>query len=139
MELYYKYLKMDMEQFAILEDNIPSRLDHMEFETSVQFNFDKDQDVISNRLTLTIMNSGALLLKAVMCSYFLISKKSIEAIEDEKGQLTFNPMSLVQFASLNYGSLRGALYFKCQGTRMSECVLPPVFFGQIIDKPFVVD
>lgn len=64
---------------------------------------------------------------------------SIEQMRNENGQLVFVPQVLVQFASLNYGSLRGALFLKTQGSPLADYVLPPMFFGQIVDKAFMVE
>lgn len=138
-QLYYKYAKMDLEQFAIFEENIPFQLNEVKFDTLAQFDYDKEQNVLCSKLTLTMIDKDKPLLKAVMCSYFLIAQESVDQIVNEKGQLIFTPTTLVQFASLNYGSLRGALYLKCQETKLAGSVLPPVYFGQIIDKAFVVD
>jgi hypothetical protein len=74
-----------------------------------------------------------------MCSYFIIAKESVEQITNDKAQLIFTPMVLVQFASLNYGSLRGALSVKCQNTPLDDYVLPPIYLGQTIDQSFIVD
>ena len=138
-QLYYKYVKMDLEQFAVFEENIPQKLDGLKFQTQVQFDYDKAQNVLCCKITITFSEDGKPLMKAVMCSYFSISKDSLDQIRNEQDQFVFAPYMLIQFSSLNYGSLRGVLYLKRIGTKLAEHILPPIYFGQIIDKPFVVE
>lgn len=138
-QLLYKYAKIELEQFAIFEENISSPINEVKFENMIQFDYDKEHDVLCSKLTLTMTDGVKTLLRAVMYSYFLIAKESLEQITNDKGQLVFTPMVLVQFASLNYGSMRGALSIKCQNTPLADCVLPPVYLGQTIDQSFIVD
>ena len=37
---------MDLEQFAVFEENIPQKLDGLKFQTQVQFDYDKAQNVL---------------------------------------------------------------------------------------------
>lgn len=138
-QLLYKYAKIDLEQFAIFEENMSSPISEMTFENMVQFDYDKEHDALCCKLILTMMDGDKTLLRSVMCSYFLIAKESIKQITNDKAQLIFTPMVLVQFASLNYGSMRGALSVKCQNTPLADYVLPPIYLGQTIDKSFIVD
>lgn len=80
-----------------------------------------------------------MLMKAVMSSYFEIAPDSIEEISEDDGRLVFDPMSLVQFASLNYGSLRGALYVKTANTPLKDLVIPPIYFHKIITSAFTIE
>lgn len=136
---YFKYVKIELEQFAIIEENLSSNNEDVQFQTQAQFSYDKDQNVLCCRITVKMAKNKMSLLKAVMCSYFAINNDSIKQMLNEENHLVFVPHVLVQFASLNYGSLRGALYLKTQNTPLADYILPPVFFGQIIDKSFVVD
>ncbi|MFW9607824.1 MAG: hypothetical protein ACMV14_05245 [Prevotella sp.] len=138
-QLLYKYAKIDLEQFAIFEENISSPIGEVKFECVVQFDYDKEHDVLCSKLIMTMKDGDKTLLRAVMCSYFIIAKESVEQITNDKAQLIFTPMVLVQFASLNYGSLRGALSVKCQNTPLADYVLPPIYLGQTIDQSFIVD
>lgn len=138
-QLYYKYAKMELEQFAMFEENLSQKMEEVQFQTQAQFSFDKTQNVLCSRITVMMSDSEKLLLKAIMCSYFTFRNDSIEQMRNENGQLVFVPQVLVQFASLNYGSLRGALFLKTQGSPLADYVLPPMFFGQIVDKAFMVE
>lgn len=99
----------------------------------------KMQDVLCSKVTVTISALQKPLLKATIHGYFTFRTDSIEQMRNEDGQLVFVPQILVQFTSLNYGSLRGVLFLKTQGTPLADYILPPMFFGQIIDKAFIVE
>lgn len=138
-QLYYKYAKMELEQFAIFEENLPEKLEEVQSQMQAQFSYDKEQDVLCCKIVVTLTDSEKNLMKADMCSYFAFRKDSMEQIRNEAGHIVFVPQVLTQFASLNYGALRGILFLKTQGTQLANYILPPVFFGQIIDKSFVAE
>lgn len=138
-QLYYKYVKINLEQFAIFEENIPQILNDIKYQTQAQFDYDKVQNVLCSKITITLSENIKPLMKVVLCSYFSISKASVEQIRNKDNCLIFTPQILVQLASLNYSSLRGVLYLKTLGTKLADYILPPVYFGQIIDNAFVVE
>lgn len=138
-QLYYKYAKMELEQFALFEENLSEKPGEIESQMHAQFSYDKEQEVLCSKIVVTLAKSEKILMKAAMCSYFAFRKDSVEQMRNDEGQIVFVPQVLTQFASLNYGSLRGILYLKTQGTLLANYILPPVFFGQIIDKAFVAE
>ena len=46
---------------------------------------------------------------------------------------------LIQFASLNYGTLRGAIHVKTLGSVLNKFILPPLYFNTFITSPFQAD
>ena len=135
-ELFYSYERIDLEQFAFFEDNLSGKLGNMQLNSQIQFSFDKGKNLICCRMGILMHDKDTPLLKATMCSYFGIREDSVEKMR-KGGQIEFPVRLLVQFASLNYGSMRGALYLKMQGTPLARYILPPVFLDKVIDKPFV--
>lgn len=137
--MQYRYRKIDLEQFAILSEDSIRTDEEVVFRTDLEFGYDKEHRLLSNKMTVTSTCGDNTLMKAVMTSYFEISDDSVTELTDENGRIVFDPMSLVQFASLNYGSLRGALYIKTYGTNIQDIVLPPVYFHKIITSAFIVE
>lgn len=107
--------------------------------TDVEFAYDRESRLLASKMTLTADDNSRTLMKAVMSSYFEIAPESVEELSTEDGKLSFDPMSLVQFASLNYGSLRGALYVKNADTPLKDLVIPPVYFHKIITSAFAIE
>lgn len=135
-QIYYKYSKIELEQFATFKANFDPNEDEVRYDTEVQFSYDKEREVLCCKVSETLSQSSKLLAKAVMNSYFEIKHESIESLRQEN-KIIFAPQLLVQFASLCYGSLRGAIYVKTMDGPLQSCVLPPVYFGNIVNKPFI--
>ncbi len=134
----YKFSRMDLEQFAMFEENYSCEVNEVEFQTDAQFSFDKSNNVLCSKIIVYMLQDTKPLVKAELRSFFNIKQESIEQIrKDDK--ITFTPALLVQFASLCYGSMRGVLFTKTMGTPMNSFILPPTYFGNIIDKSFVVE
>lgn len=137
-DIMYKYAKIELEQFAMFEDCLNKEQHKIQLQTEAQFQYDKEQSVLCSKITVTFLIGASPLMKAVANSYFLIHKDSINNITDENGLITFPKQILIQFASLNYGSLRGMIHLKTEGTRLANYILPPIFFNEIITKDYVI-
>lgn len=138
IEIIYKYCKIELEQFAILEENYPAEMSDTQIQTGVQFSYDLDQHIICCDTSVMLMQGDRTLLKTQLKSYFDIQPESVEALK-EGDAIVFDEPLLIQFASLSYGSLRGVIYAKTINTPFNNFILPPVYFSSIIDKPFVVE
>ena len=130
---------MELEQFALFDENIKGEVGDVQMQTSTMFNFEKEQNVLCNKTAVTYALDGEILMKAVMNSYFLIHEDSVKEMTDENNHIIFDTSILTQFASLNYGALRGVLYLKTAETPLSKHILPPVYFNQILKEDYVVE
>lgn len=139
-QVMYKYEKMELEQFAMFEENYCERDGKQDvlFQTEAQFSFDKENLMLCSRIVVNMSADEKPLVKAELKSYFVIHSDSIKELTKE-GRIIFAPPLLVQFASLCYGSIRGVIFSKTMTTPLSNYVLPPVYFGNLIDKSFVVE
>ena len=133
----YRYNKMELTQFAMFEESLDKSVREVQFQTEVQFSFDKHNSVLCCRVTVNMLQEEKPLLKAELCNYFDIPEQTKEALNRE-GKLEFPIPLLVQFASLGYGSIRGVLFAKTTGSPLADFVLPPVYFDKLINNPFVV-
>lgn len=128
---------MELTQFATFEESLDKSVNEVQFQTEVQFSFDKQNSVLCCRVTVNMLQEEKPLLKAELCNYFDIPEQTKEALNRE-GKLEFPIPLLVQFASLGYGSIRGVLFAKTTGSPLADFVLPPVYFDKLINNPFVV-
>lgn len=128
---------MELAQFATFEESLDKSVNEVQFQTEVQFSFDKQNSVLCCRVTVNMLQEEKPLLKAELCNYFDIPEQTKEALNRE-GKLEFPIPLLVQFASLGYGSIRGVLFAKTTGSPLADFVLPPVYFDKLINNPFVV-
>lgn len=134
--LAYQYAKMEIEQFAFFEENYKEGSD-IGFNNMVQFAFDTKQCIIRCNITVNMESEGKPLLKSSFNNYFLIKEDSLQSLLDD-GKYVFPVNVLVQFASLSYGSLRGVIFAKTQGTKLNSIVLPPYYMNEIIKEPLVI-
>lgn len=134
----YRYSGLRLEQFAIFEENYNPHNNDIGFQAEVQYSFDVEHSILCCTITEKITDSGNLLIKAELNSFFDIQAESVCALTNE-GRIMFPPSVLVQFASLCYGSLRGVIFAKTSGTPLSKYVIPPVYFANTIDKGFAVN
>jgi hypothetical protein len=136
-QVMYKYNKMELEQFAMFEENYNSTAE-VQCQTETQFSFDKEHSILCCRITINMLQDNNLILKSELKSYFDIKPESIEGLRKDN-RILFAPPLLVQFASLCYGSMRGVIYAKTIGNPLNNIILPPIYFGHLIDKSFVVE
>lgn len=137
-QVMYKYNRMELEQFATFEENYSSEMKEVQFQTEAQFSFDKEHSVLCSRIVVNMTAMDKPLVRAELKSYFDLLPESVNNLRQD-GRILFAPPLLVQFASLCYGSMRGVIYAKTMGSPLANFVLPPVYFGNLIDKTFVVN
>lgn len=137
-EIQYRFQKMALEQFAILNTSVEGEAPVVGFQTEVQFGFDVENKVLKSQISLVMQHDETLLVKAVLSCYFMIAPECVERMVAD-GKLVFNQPILIQFASFCYGALRGVLFAKTAETGLERFVLPPLYFQEIIHEPFVVE
>ncbi|MDE5651056.1 MAG: hypothetical protein K2O30_08050 [Duncaniella sp.] len=137
-QVMYKFGKMELTQFALFEENYRHDVSDVQFQTEVQFSFDKAQNVLCSKIVINAVQAEKPLIKAELKSFFAIKPESVEMLMSD-GKILFAPALLTQFASLCYGSMRGVVYAKSMGTQLCSLILPPVYFGSLITSGFTVE
>lgn len=137
-QVFYHYLKIDLEQFATFEENWTAD-QYVSLGThEVSFSFDRKNSVLSCQENVVFVHGDKPLLKCVQSSYFVIREDSVEAMKKEDGSIVFEPFLLIQLASLNYGTMRGTIFAKTKGTKFENFILPPTLFNDYIRESFIV-
>ena len=137
-QVMYRFSKMELEQFAMFEENCNPEPKEVQFHTEAQFSYDKDSYILCSKIIVNMASQEKPLVKAELKSYFNLLPESVENLRKD-GRIIFAPHLLVQFASLCYGSIRGVIFAKTTGTPINNYILPPVYFANLIDKGFVVE
>lgn len=123
----------------MFEESMKEGIGDLVFNAETKFQYDKETRVICSEISVVFSGNDVPLMKAVMNSYFEIHPDSIAELTNDEGHIVFPISTLIQFSSLNYGALRGAIYLKTLNTSLSEYILPPIFFQGIIDKEYIVN
>lgn len=137
-QINFRYSKIALEQFAIFSENGPTASDDSQLNTQIQFSYDNSSRMICCRVSVVLSDKDMPVLKADLDSYFEIQPESIASLTAANERIIFEPPHLIQFASLCYGSLRGIIYAKTIQTPLCNFILPPIYFSDIMDKPFEV-
>lgn len=128
---------MELEQFATFGETFDAQTG-FSIDNQLSFAYDADNRVLKSLCAVSLSQPDRIFLKIAMASYFELNPDSLEALR--KGDKFVLPQEiLVQFASLTYGALRGALHLKVCNTPFSGIVLPPIFLQEIIDQPLSID
>ena len=133
-QIFYRFIKLELAQFAIFESDYIDNEKPLELSSSFQFAYSYDDDVVCCTTTVVITKDNSPIMKAELKSYFNIMSESVASmIEDDCVVL---PTSLMtQFASLGYGSMRGVIYAKTMGTPLEKFILPPNDVQNIFTAP----
>lgn len=137
-QILYKYVKVETEQFAIFEENFKQDVTDSMFQVETYFSFNQAQSVLVNRMAVIVLQQSSVILKIAMVDYFKIAEESLSALTNDN-RINFPQSFLQQLASLSFGTLRGVLVAKTEGTKLSNLILPPTYIGNLIDKNFVVE
>ena len=137
-QVMYRFSKMELEQFAMFEENCNPEPQEVQFQTEAQFSYDTTNYILCSKIIVNMLAQEKPLVKAELKSYFNLLPESVENLRKD-GRIMFAPTLLVQFASLCYGSIRGVIFAKTMGTPLNSFIVPPVYFGNLIDKGFVVE
>ena len=55
-DVMYKFAKMELEQFAMFEENMKNEHGEIQVQTEAQFKYDKSQHVLCSKITVTYSN-----------------------------------------------------------------------------------
>lgn len=133
-QLFYKFLKLDLAQFATFESNDFDVENLLDFATTFRFAYNRDSKAVCCTTSVIISQKANVILKADLNSMFEILSESVQALTDD-GYFTLSTSLLTQFASLGYGSMRGVIYAKTIGTPFDKIILPPNDLQQIFTSP----
>lgn len=132
-KILYRFSKMDLRQFATFEENYGDGKD-IAMNCAYQFAYSSENNIVRSVLSLKMSKNELPLIKAELDIYFGLHPESAAAMTDE--EYVVLPANLLrQFASLCYGSMRGILYVKTQGTPLSDIILPPSNMQDIFTEP----
>jgi len=139
MEQYtiqYNYFKISEGQFATFEENFDVTAE-VTMNNEVAFGYDFNNNVLACNETINYTQSGKPVVKLCLSSYFAINPETIEKLKSGNGIL-FPKEVLWQFASLNYGAMRGVMFEKLKDTVLKDIVLPPFYFDKLITEDLVI-
>ena len=132
--ILFKFVKMDLTQFATFEDGYVDENAQLEILNRFQFAYNFADHLVLCKTIIEVSKQEKVMLKADFDCIFLIDSEGAKTIESDTEAVIPQGL-LAQFASLAYGSLRGVVYIKTAGTPFSNFVLPPNDVTSIFKEP----
>lgn len=130
VQIQYRYSKITDEQFATFEENYDPSLD-VDFQNTVAFSYDYENNILTCSDAISFLQGEKFILKLELKSFFAIHPDSVQELLQDN--VVCCPKEILwQFASLNYGSMRGVLYERTKDTALRHLILPPFFFDELI-------
>ncbi len=133
-QILFKFVKMDLTQFATFEDGYNDEDTLFDIFNKFQFAYNFTEHLVLCKTIVEVTKHEKMLLKADLDCIFQIDSESAPMIESSEEAVI--PQGLLAlFASLAYGTLRGAIYFKATGTPFSNFILPPNDVASAFSEP----
>lgn len=128
--------QIKIEQFAILSDNIPDN--GFNIETEISFGAVKDQNIICLKLKNSFVSEEKTILTLVISCFFAIHPDSWKECTKD-GVTTIGKKKAAHMAMHAFGTARGILFCKTEGTPFQQIILPPTNVEEICKEDFVID
>ena len=133
---HFRMDQIKVEQFAILENNIPQ--DDIDFSAELTHGASKEDKVIAIRLKVSYTSKETLLLVSVVSCMFKIEPESWqEWVKDDK---VIVPRGFIAHLAMHtFGTARGILFAKTEGTPYQRLILPPTNVDAMITEDFIIE
>ena len=133
---HFRMDQIKVEQFAILENNIPQ--DDIDFSAELTHGASKEDKVIAIRLKVSYTSKETLLLVSVVSCMFKIEPESWkEWVKDDK---VIVPRGFIAHLAMHtFGTARGILFAKTEGTPYQKLILPPTNVDAMIKEDFIIE
>ena len=132
----FRMSRISVEQFAIIEENLPQAPLHVGTEITFGVIPNKNNVVVKFNLSFT-HNDNKLLLMELQC-FFEVHPDSWKTFEQEK-QIVIPKDLLAHFAMHTVGTARGVLFCKTEGTLYNQFIIPPLDVAEQTQEDLVID
>jgi len=128
--------QIKVEQFAILEDKLPQN--DIDFSAELTHGASKEDKVLAIRLKVSYTSDEKLLLVCVVSCEFKIEPNSWQ--EWEKDNQVIVPRGFIAHLAMHtFGTARGILFSRTEGTPYQRLILPPTNVDAIIKEDFIIE
>ena len=133
---HFKMDQIKVEQFAILEDKLPQ--DEIDFSAELMHGASKEDKVIAIRLKVSYTSKETLLLVSVISCMFKIELESWQ--EWAKDNQVIVPRGFIAHLAMHtFGTARGILFAKTEGTPYQQLIVPPTNVDAMIKEDYIIE
>lgn len=134
----FSLIKGDIEEFAILEDNLPENLQDLSVENNIRVKLSTSEKQIGIVNTVKYILDNKSLLKIRSVLYFQIENSSWKDLIKEN-KIIFEKDKIQHLGIITTGATRGMLIAKCTNTPYSKLILPPINIGKLLYEDIVFE
>ena len=130
----YALSHIKTEQFALLEENYSAKK-QINLGTGLQFKIDTKNHMIGSFVGVTFEQGKKSFLKIEVSCHFKIEEESWKNHINQKTSVINLPKDfLIHIAMFTFGTLRGILFAKTEGTNFNRFILPAMDVASMIEK-----
>lgn len=139
--IHFRMIKINVDQFAILADQLPTG--DMSYSVRTGFRFAPDARRIACTFEVTFDEKDGdnvdkkIIVLEETCEFEIQPVDWDNLITDNK--LTITPQDLCMLANQTVGVARGLLYSKTENTPFTQFILPPVNLTTLITEPITIE
>lgn len=133
--IQFRMQQIKVDQFALLAEKMPES--HLKLETNIGLSADKAKRTLCVKLKNNLLSEENLILTLAISCFFEFSKDSWESMrQNEKYVITKSTIS--HLAMHTFGTARGILFSKTEGTPFCSFILPPTNVEEMIQGDIIV-
>lgn len=128
--------KGEIDEFAIIEENLPEDLNNLYIDTNVKVKLSVSDKAVAIVNTVKYINIEKVILKITSTLYFKIEEESWQNLI--KGEnIIFEKEKVQHLGAIVIGTTRGMLIAKCQNTPYSKIILPPISVKELLPEDII--
>ena len=133
---HFRMDQIKVEQFAILENKLPQ--EDIGFSAELTHGASKEEKIIAIRLKVSYISKEKMLLVCIVSCMFKVEPESWQDwVKDDK---VFIPRGFIAHLAMHtFGTTRGILFAKTEGTPYQQFILPPTNVDAMIKEDFIID
>lgn len=135
MGIQFKLIRLDVPQFAILDDTLSGPY---QVNLNANFSVNVADRVILNSIQTEYSKEGTKVLKLVTDCFFEVEKSSWDDMTKPDGAIEVPCAFLQHMAAITTGALRGELHARSGGTGLEKIVFPLINLTEIIKENLII-
>lgn len=133
----FRIIGIKTKQFAAFESNFNRDQPELNIDNGFSYGIDLESSQFHCMISITLSQNTRPVIKIETEGVFQLDKESIDSfLQDNVFEM---PEPIVRyFTDMVYGAMRGILVCKLEDTQLSDVILPPVNWNEVIDRPLSI-
>lgn len=134
-DVAFRLIKINTEQFAVFDDNIPENESEISLKPSFNFSVQISKRLINALFSVTFISNKLPFIKLDCSCLFEIKQKNWANMYSEDNSEVIIPNQVIKhFAVLTVGTARGILHSKTEKSKAGMFILPTINVNDVIKE-----